>query len=386
MTIIVDRAPVFVGKAQSYDYLASHVIAGTITCSKLVCDGLNASGDATVGGRLSSSSIVVNGHDMTNAAPQQISAIPNVSSTGLQQYSAPNILNGYTTGMSDPLLSTFVPSVSSTSQAPDTSSNVWLSNIISSWSSANAYTTQSYTGTCTTNVASTAIAGEWAQLKCPTQYVLTSYSIDDPNETLKSWTLLGSNDGTAWNTIDTQNPTTVYPNYAINPVTGSGSFSYFRLVVTAVLYGQVANLSKIVLSGNKQGHSDTQLFPLSLTPPFDGSQFGTFRYFKNDYVVRLQGVIYNSGISPTASVTSGSMSVPLQTTLCFLDPSCAPSQICHLYTHFFSLLSFQSTFYPEYYPGVLIINTTGEVIFQQNTTNSGSGVAVFFDGLSFSTL
>lgn len=219
MTFIVDRAPVVVSKPQSYEYLANSVIAGTITCSKLICDGLIVSGDESVNGQLSTVSLLVDGNSVVSSPSQVIPVV--------QQYNAVNISSGYVSGPQS------IPSA-----------------------------------------------------------------------------------------------------------------------------------------------------------PFDCSQFGNFRCFRDaNSVIRLQGVVYNPTTAPTTfSGMSGTTYIPSRTSLLFLDPQCAPSQHVTLCTNFLTLTSSESSSALEYYPAVVIIEPTGEVLFQQNFCDSGLGVAVFFDGLSFSTL
>jgi hypothetical protein len=82
------------------------------------------------------------------------------------------------------------------------------------------------------------ITGDWLQLRIPYSLVLRSYSLfpwPGNGGGVKTWYIVGSNDGLTWNQLDYQNLTANLNTtdltyfYVINSV----SYSYFRIVVTS---------------------------------------------------------------------------------------------------------------------------------------------------------
>jgi len=98
-----------------------------------------------------------------------------------------------------------------------------------------------YSGSFTTTVSGSSIAGEWLQLQLPTAIVLTSYSM----YARFAWTfrmpyqfvIAGSNDGTTWATVNSQTGINTWS--AQTPITftstSTTSYSYFRLIVQAIV-------------------------------------------------------------------------------------------------------------------------------------------------------
>jgi hypothetical protein len=125
----------------------------------------------------------------------------------------------------------------------------------SSGAAANLYgggTTgaNTYTGTTTTTVSGTAVAGEWIQLQTPVPYRLSSYVMTDGNARQKQWTLAGSQDGITWYTIDSQNLQTVLTTpVTYSSFTQPGVYSYYRLIVQVVTASAVTDLTDLIFNG-----------------------------------------------------------------------------------------------------------------------------------------
>jgi hypothetical protein len=98
-----------------------------------------------------------------------------------------------------------------------------------------------YSGSFTTTVSGSSIAGEWLQLQLPMAIVLTSYSM----YARFAWTfrmpyqfvIAGSNDGTTWTTVNSQNGINTWSGQT--PITFTSTsptpYSYFRLIVQAIV-------------------------------------------------------------------------------------------------------------------------------------------------------
>jgi hypothetical protein len=126
--------------------------------------------------------------------------------------------------------------------------NAWLSasgsyvNNAASASSGTAYSS----GAFSTTISGTAYVGEWLQIQLPSAITLASYDLlgrlsDQGKTTPKIWYIAGSNDGSTWTMIDSQNVSssfwTTYFNSktAKNLTVSSGlSYSYYRIVVNAI--------------------------------------------------------------------------------------------------------------------------------------------------------
>lgn len=105
---------------------------------------------------------------------------------------------------------------------------------------------------------------DWLQLDCGAVYTLTSYNVasqNEPNRAPKNWTMQGSNNGSAWVTLDTQSNQTAWGLYEsrLYIVTGAAAYRFFRLNITAnngdATYTQVAEL---YLFGTAGGGSTAQ--------------------------------------------------------------------------------------------------------------------------------
>lgn len=129
-----------------------------------------------------------------------------------------------------------------------------FNNSTNSWScSGGLYCSAPYRGTLLNIDASTGIAysGEWIQLQCPSGIKVASYSFNGLGP--RSFTLMGSNNGSSWNLIHASSglselsyPVGTYPSgnlMTFNIPTPSGgyqTYSYYRLVIQDANGGQSA--------------------------------------------------------------------------------------------------------------------------------------------------
>lgn len=140
----------------------------------------------------------------------------------------------------------------------DGSFNATMTQWISAGSNYDA--SGSYIGSTSTtyNTSSTA-SGEWLQIAlsssvlCKNYYII--FSIASATAIPKSWVLLGSNDGSAWNLLDTftfsilPNYTSGYP-FACLPLDVSSnttSYSYYRVVFTSNFGADSVSVAELVL-------------------------------------------------------------------------------------------------------------------------------------------
>jgi len=151
----------------------------------------------------------------------------------------------------------------------NTFDNILLEN--NYWYSEFTYQTNTgvYIGLVSTQVGNQTILGEWVQLELPYPIKLTSYFISAlffPNSTApNSWTLVGSNNGTDWTTIDTQyNISLSILNSSFYTGNNNYIFKYFRLIVTKVGSDNYNNIiNRIVATITEiKFYSNTDLNPL----------------------------------------------------------------------------------------------------------------------------
>ena len=126
---------------------------------------------------------------------------------------------------------------------------------------------------------------EFDQPKRIGQYKITPWSVDSfPARSPKDWTLLGSNDGATWTTLDTQ---TNYTSWVSNTpstfdLTNTTRFRYFRLNVTANGVNSYLAVKLLALYERVEGGSGAATFDDDTDPQttvtFD--EYGT-------YVLRL---------------------------------------------------------------------------------------------------
>ena len=106
----------------------------------------------------------------------------------------------------------------------------------------------------TTMVGNTSYEGEWIQIKFPFKFVLTYYSIY-PRESipwnnggLKTFYVVGSNNGSTWNLLDSQTlielPTTLLTTFEVTP---TNSYSYYRLIINKI-FAQVGYRNSAYIS------------------------------------------------------------------------------------------------------------------------------------------
>ena len=162
-------------------------------------------------------------------------------------------------------------SSASTSLTPFYNYLAFNGNVTDSWASAQTYngSTGAYTGTVTTTVTTApsttqAVTGEWLQIQTSTALALNNYTFTSGgflNQLLKSFFIVGSNDGTNWfaiqsavianfpvTTNNTLIPTVISANSAVTTAYGISTittttystytttlYTYFRLITQAVL-------------------------------------------------------------------------------------------------------------------------------------------------------
>jgi len=102
--------------------------------------------------------------------------------------------------------------------------------------------------------ASAGGAPAWLQAQVPTAVVSTGYTIqgrtDDTSQTPTAWTFLGSNDGSAWTTLDTRTGQTFTAGqFRHFTFTNSVAYSYYRINVTANNGGSNVAISDLFIDG-----------------------------------------------------------------------------------------------------------------------------------------
>jgi hypothetical protein len=113
--------------------------------------------------------------------------------------------------------------------------NINDKNPATSWQ-ATGYTGGTYPASgkrSTRDTTGTLWNGEFVQIETSNSYILSSYLLNTPD--LRGWAVLGSNDGFAWNLIDSRTSITNFNQtfYITPPI--SNAYPLFRLVVTNVL-------------------------------------------------------------------------------------------------------------------------------------------------------
>ena len=111
------------------------------------------------------------------------------------------------------------------------------------WAGGTLYngTTGIYSGASTKG----GVTGEWIQLQISTALTIGSYRIAARNDAfwknglLDSWTLLGSNDGTSWTTLDSRS-NVAFSSWAQNTyntytIATPAAFTYYTIVVRKVI-------------------------------------------------------------------------------------------------------------------------------------------------------
>ena len=112
-----------------------------------------------------------------------------------------------------------------------TSSTAWTADSWQYYSSG----TYSRSPPTTTLVESTVYSGEWLQIQLPTAIVLSKYTLypwkNSPQRMPTQFIIAGSNDGTTWSLVDTQNNNALWTSsgksFTINK---TNSYNYYRLI------------------------------------------------------------------------------------------------------------------------------------------------------------
>jgi Concanavalin A-like lectin/glucanases superfamily/Alpha-L-arabinofuranosidase B, catalytic len=126
---------------------------------------------------------------------------------------------------------------------------------------SNTYIVNTYS----TTVSGATVYGEWIQIQLPTAIYPYTYTLTPPYDAPVlqrgfpyQWTLAGSNDGTTWTTVDTQNTINTWINSTpktFTSATSSTAYSYYRLIIQAVnsystLTTQLVNITEWTMNGS----------------------------------------------------------------------------------------------------------------------------------------
>lgn len=143
------------------------------------------------------------------------------------------------------LPSNIADAATTTAATMGTPSNINDKNPATSWQ-ATGYNGGNYTANkrSTRDTTGTLWNGEFVQIETSNSYILSSYLLNTPD--LRGWAVLGSNDGFAWEKIDSKNSITNFNQtfYITPPI--SNAYPLFRLVVTNVL-GATATINEWTL-------------------------------------------------------------------------------------------------------------------------------------------
>ncbi|MEI9971049.1 MAG: discoidin domain-containing protein [Ignavibacteriota bacterium] len=117
---------------------------------------------------------------------------------------------------------------------------------------------------------------DWLQIQIAAGNILASYSIAVKAGTRgpKNWTMLGSNDGLAWTTLDTQIGAVAWANgetRTFTVATIAGPFTYFRLNITVGGDGTYTNIGELYLFSGLGSTAQTVTFPAITGPTLTAS-------------------------------------------------------------------------------------------------------------------
>jgi hypothetical protein len=118
------------------------------------------------------------------------------------------------------------------------------------WFSARTYNTSGpYVGSQSTVAGNVTYSGEWLQIQLPSAITLTSYGILGASFTAvetfpATWYIMGSNDGSTWNLLDSKSVTSSYWTSTTTPVSFPlnliATYSYYRIAINSICGGQFA--------------------------------------------------------------------------------------------------------------------------------------------------
>jgi len=119
-----------------------------------------------------------------------------------------------------------------------------------------------YTGpVTTTDTQGTVYKGEWIQIQLPSRIALSSYTVYGQNPTYDPGTfwVLGSNDGVNWTLVNSQVsvPWTTTPQTLTFQAQSPQAFSYFRMVIGAIMSSGTNNYSLPFSEWTLYGTADT---------------------------------------------------------------------------------------------------------------------------------
>jgi hypothetical protein len=113
--------------------------------------------------------------------------------------------------------------------------------------SGNFNASGSYNASTSTILSNSAtVLGEWIQIHYPYSFILNNYVFavsGDNSSAVNSWSIVGSNDGSSWVTLDTK--TLITPPGGTGPVktqfvtsvTNTVAYSYYRFIITHIVGG-----------------------------------------------------------------------------------------------------------------------------------------------------
>jgi len=95
---------------------------------------------------------------------------------------------------------------------------------------------------------------QWLQAQVNTAQVATGYTLkmrtDVNNQAPTAWTFLGSNDGSAWTTLDTQIGQTLAQSSSTTfSFSNSTTYTYYRINITAMQAGSNVAISELAITG-----------------------------------------------------------------------------------------------------------------------------------------
>ena len=283
--------------------------SGTITTAQIVADRtvattyLSKATDTSQNGQFSMNTLAIYNRALSNAeiltatqalntvpaTPQQktleigdINGTPALSVAGNGQVSVQSIglssnvvpwppaaMTGYVTSING---KTYVASASSENSGAyawyafdKNTTNYWnwnFSILGNLYPGGAGITYGNYTGpVTTTDTQGTVYKGEWIQLQLPTRISLSSYTVYGPSPTYDPGTffVLGSNDGVNWTLVSSQVfvPWTTTPQTLTFQAQSSQTFSYFRMVIGAIMSSGTGNYSIPFPEWTLYGTADT---------------------------------------------------------------------------------------------------------------------------------
>lgn len=199
-------------------------------------------------------------------------------------------------------------------------------NATTFWHSSVLYNNGTYTGSVSTTVDGSPVAGEWLQLQLPRRARLTRHGIVPAIQVIRSpqvFVVAGSNNGTTWTAVDSRSAANyVYTNNTTTwfSVTSSVEYAYYRLICTTLgTSGTTANIAEWQFDVAAQSALDLQ--PL-------WSNAGGF--YDLPYVSFTNGSTYLARTTRVRAATRGGFTTVFQ--LKFRGAATADEELLNMYT------------------------------------------------------